>query len=43
MTFVAHHLSLELGLPAARIATWREVFLNADYEALKQYPLECPR
>jgi hypothetical protein len=43
VTFVAHHLSLELGLSAARLATWREVFLNADYEALQQRPLECPR
>ena len=29
-------LSHELGIPAARITTWREVFLDAGQEALKK-------
>jgi hypothetical protein len=29
-------LSRELGLPAARLATWREAFLDAGQEALKK-------
>jgi hypothetical protein len=33
-------LSRELGLPAARIATWREAFLDAGQEAMKTQPLE---
>ena len=33
-------LSRELGLPAARLATWREVFLDAGQEALKKHPLD---
>jgi hypothetical protein len=33
-------LSRELGLPAARLATWREVFLDAGQEALKKQPLD---
>src|SRR5215831_836806 len=32
-------LSRELGLPAARLATWREAFLAAGQEAMKTYPL----
>ena len=32
-------LSRELGIPAARLATWREAFLNAGQEALKKQPL----
>ena len=32
-------LSRELGIPAARIATWREAFLDAGQEAMKQRPL----
>jgi hypothetical protein len=31
-------LSRELGLPAARIATWREAFLDAGQEAMKKQP-----
>jgi len=33
-------LSRELGIPAARLATWREVFLAAGQEALKKQPLD---
>jgi transposase-like protein len=33
-------LSRELGIPAARIATWREAFLNAGQEAMKPQPLD---
>jgi transposase-like protein len=33
-------LSRELGIPAARLATWREAFLAAGQEALKKQPLE---
>ena len=33
-------LSRELGIPAARIATWREVFLDAGQEAMKKQPLD---
>jgi transposase-like protein len=33
-------LSRELGIPAARLATWREAFLNAGQEAMKQRPLD---
>ena len=33
-------LSRELGLPAARLATWREAFLDAGQEALKKAPLD---
>lgn len=33
-------LSRELGVPAARIATWREAFLDAGQEALKKTPLD---
>ena len=33
-------LSRELGLPAARLATWREVCLDAGQEALKKPPLD---
>ena len=33
-------LSRELGLPAARIATWREAFLAAGQEARKIHPLD---
>ena len=33
-------LSRELGIPAARIATWREAFLDAGQEALKKTPLD---
>ena len=29
-------LSPELGLPAARLATWREAFLDAGQEAMKK-------
>src|SRR5262245_5903911 len=32
-------LSRELGLPAARIASWREAFLDAGPEAMKTQPL----
>ena len=31
-------LSRELGIPAARLATWREVFLAAGQEAMKKQP-----
>jgi len=31
-------LSRELGMPAARLATWREAFLDAGQEALKKPP-----
>ena len=31
-------LSRELGMPAARLATWREAFLDAGQEALKKTP-----
>ena len=33
-------MSRELGIPAARLATWREAFLNAGQEALKKQPLD---
>ena len=33
-------LSRELGIPAARLATWREAFLAAGQEALKKQPLD---
>ena len=33
-------LSRELGIPAARIATWREAFLDAGQAALKKPPLD---
>ena len=33
-------LSRELGLPAARLATWREAFLDAGQEAMKTHPLD---
>ena len=33
-------LSRELGLPAARLATWREAFLAAGQEAMKIHPLD---
>ena len=33
-------LSRELGIPAARLATWREAFLAAGQEALKKAPLD---
>ena len=33
-------LSRELGIPAARLAAWREAFLDAGQEALKQAPLD---
>src|SRR3954467_7277380 len=33
-------LSRELGIPAARLATWREAFLDAGQEALKTQPLD---
>jgi transposase-like protein len=31
-------LSRELGIPAARLATWREAFLAAGQEAMKKQP-----
>jgi transposase len=31
-------LARELGLPAARLATWREAFLDAGQEAMKKQP-----
>ena len=31
-------LSRELGLPAARLATWRAAFLDAGQEAMKKTP-----
>jgi hypothetical protein len=33
-------LSRALGIPAARIATWREAFLDAGQEAMKKPPLD---
>ena len=33
-------VSRELGIPAARLATWREAFLDAGQEALKTPPLD---
>jgi transposase len=33
-------LSRELGIPAARLATWREAFLAAGQEAMKTHPLD---
>ena len=33
-------LSRELGLPAARLAAWREAFLAAGQEAMKTHPLD---
>ena len=33
-------LSRELGIPAARLATWREAFLHAGQEAMKKTPHE---
>src|SRR5215471_1844807 len=33
-------LSRELGLPAARIASWREAFLAAGQKAMKIHPLD---
>ena len=33
-------LSRELGVPAARLTTWREAFLDAGQEALKNQPLD---
>src|SRR5919199_2219492 len=33
-------LSRELGIPAARLATWREAFLDAGQEAMKKTPLD---
>jgi transposase-like protein len=33
-------LSRELGIPAARIATWRDAFLDAGQEAMKKNPLD---
>jgi transposase-like protein len=33
-------LARELGVPAARIATWREAFLDAGQEAMKNQPLD---
>jgi len=33
-------LSRELGIPAARLATWREVFLEAGQGAMKKQPLD---
>src|SRR5512134_1499915 len=33
-------LSRELGIPAARLTTWREAFLDAGQEAMKQQPLD---
>jgi Transposase len=33
-------LSRELGIPAARIATWREAFLDAGQEAMQKHPLD---
>ena len=33
-------LSRELGIPAARLATWREAFLDAGQEALKKQPVD---
>ena len=33
-------LSRELGMPAARLATWREAFLGAGQEAMKKQSLD---
>jgi transposase-like protein len=33
-------LSRELGIPAARLTTWRESFLDAGQEAMKKQPLD---
>ena len=33
-------LSRELGIPAARLTTWREAFLDAGQEAMKKQPLD---
>ena len=33
-------VSRELGLPAARLTTWREAFLDAGQDALKKQPLD---
>jgi hypothetical protein len=33
-------LSRELGIPAARLTTWREAFLAAGQEAMKKPPLD---
>lgn len=33
-------LSRELGIPAARLATWREAFLGAGQEAMKKQSLD---
>jgi hypothetical protein len=33
-------VSRELGIPAARLATWREAFLDAGQGALKTPPLD---
>ena len=33
-------VSRELGIPAARLATWREAFLAAGQEAMKKQPLD---
>jgi len=33
-------VSRELGIPAARLTTWRETFLDAGQDALKQPPLD---
>jgi predicted RNase H-like nuclease (RuvC/YqgF family) len=33
-------LSRELGIPAARLTTWREAFLDAGQEAMKTQPLD---
>jgi hypothetical protein len=33
-------VSRELGVPAARLVTWREAFLNAGQDALKKQPLD---
>jgi hypothetical protein len=33
-------VSRELGVPAARLAAWREAFLDAGQDALKKQPLD---
>jgi|SRR5215217_4578930 len=33
-------VSRELGIPAARLTTWREAFLDAGQEAMKTQPLD---
>jgi len=33
-------LSRECGIPAARLAAWRDAFLNAGQEAMKKQPLD---